>query len=509
MGDEAPSRSPDFSPAAPADVACDVCTGRKRKAEQTCLECLTSYCEPHLEQHNSLHGGKRHRLVEATERLQERICPEHGKLLEVFCRTDQRCICYPCITDSHRTHDVISIEVEVAEAHMRLGTTQREIADRVKTREKEVQELQQAIEAFKTLAGDAVEENERLFSELIQSMQEKKCTVKELIRAQEEAVMKKADEVLGRMQEELAQLQRREVELQHLEELSQADHDINFLQGLSTLPALSPARDAVVFFVHPYCSFELSTQAVADLTKQLSHICQSCFTTIAEKVRKAVILSAPAPKMREDFLQYACNLSLNRNTAHMCLRFSKENREVTTVSLLEDYPDHPDRFDCRSQILCNEGLEGRNPQYWEVEYGGRHWVCIAVSYIGVKRKGKYGPLFGKNRCSWGLRCSATSYRFWHNNKNWTVNYDRPCSKIGVYLDHRAGVLAFYNVLDSMSLIYKVQTEFTEPVYPGFGLAGKGTRIKLCDVSEDGGIEEKAPLSYSTTRPPWMPSACMD
>ncbi|XP_072543067.1 tripartite motif-containing protein 16 isoform X2 [Salminus brasiliensis] len=428
MGDEAPSRSPDFSPAAPADVACDVCTGRKRKAEQTCLECLTSYCEPHLEQHNSLHGGKRHRLVEATERLQERICPEHGKLLEVFCRTDQRCICYPCITDSHRTHDVISIEVEVAEAHMRLGTTQREIADRVKTREKEVQELQQAIEAFK---------------------------------------------------------------------------------GLSTLPALSPARDAVVFFVHPYCSFELSTQAVADLTKQLSHICQSCFTTIAEKVRKAVILSAPAPKMREDFLQYACNLSLNRNTAHMCLRFSKENREVTTVSLLEDYPDHPDRFDCRSQILCNEGLEGRNPQYWEVEYGGRHWVCIAVSYIGVKRKGKYGPLFGKNRCSWGLRCSATSYRFWHNNKNWTVNYDRPCSKIGVYLDHRAGVLAFYNVLDSMSLIYKVQTEFTEPVYPGFGLAGKGTRIKLCDVSEDGGIEEKAPLSYSTTRPPWMPSACMD
>lgn len=179
----------------------------------------------------------------------------------------------------------------------------------------------------------------------------------------------------------------------------------------------------------------------------------------------------------------ASKLTLNPDTAHTSLRLSKKNREVTAMHLVQDYTDHPDRFDCRAQILCNEGLQG-TPQYWEVEYGGSNWVCIAVSYIGIYRKGKRvkeNGLFGRNRCSWGLRCYPASYEFWHNNKHISVTYSKRCSRIGVYLDHEIGILEFYNVSDDMSLIYKAKTKFTEPVYAGFGLAGKGTHIKLCDL----------------------------
>lgn len=178
----------------------------------------------------------------------------------------------------------------------------------------------------------------------------------------------------------------------------------------------------------------------------------------------------------------ASKLTLNPDTAHVSLRLSKENREVTAMHLAQDYTDHPDRFDSRAQILCNEGLQG-TPQYWEVEYGGSNWVCMAVSYIGIFRKGKRGPLFGRNPCSWGLRCYYISFEFWHNNTHISVKHNKRCSRIGVYLDHGKGIMEFYNVSDDMSLIHKAQAKFTEPVYAGFGLAGKGTHIKLCDLEE--------------------------
>ncbi len=84
------------------DVQCDVCTGRKYKAVKSCLVCLNSYCQNHLEQHESLFKGKRHKVADATGRLQEMICQKHEKLFEVFCRIAQKCMCVLCMMDEHK-----------------------------------------------------------------------------------------------------------------------------------------------------------------------------------------------------------------------------------------------------------------------------------------------------------------------------------------------------------------------------------------------------------------------
>ncbi|KAK7149135.1 hypothetical protein R3I94_008672 [Phoxinus phoxinus] len=97
------------------DVQCDVCTGRKRKAVKSCLGCLNSYCQNHLEQHESFFKRKRHNLTDATGRLQEMICQTHDKLLEVFCRTDQKFICLLCTMDEHKNHDTVSAAAQRTE----------------------------------------------------------------------------------------------------------------------------------------------------------------------------------------------------------------------------------------------------------------------------------------------------------------------------------------------------------------------------------------------------------
>ncbi|XDV14039.1 hypothetical protein PO909_002270, partial [Leuciscus waleckii] len=61
--------------------------------------------------------------------------------------------------------------------------------------------------------------------------------------------------------------------------------------------------------------------------------------------------------------RYAVDLTLDPNTAHTDLALSEENRKVTRVSESQSYPDHPERFEKWSQVLCGESLTGRC--YWE------------------------------------------------------------------------------------------------------------------------------------------------
>ncbi|XP_013771568.1 E3 ubiquitin/ISG15 ligase TRIM25-like [Pundamilia nyererei] len=70
-------------------------------------------------------------------------------------------------------------------------------------------------------------------------------------------------------------------------------------------------------------------------------------------------------------------------------------------------------------------------------------------------------------------CLKTSYTFWYNNIQTPVSGPRS-SRVGVYLDHRAGILSFYSVSETMTLLHRVQTTFTQPLYVGLRLYSVGT-----------------------------------
>uniref|UniRef100_A0A4W5M1Q2 B30.2/SPRY domain-containing protein n=1 Tax=Hucho hucho TaxID=62062 RepID=A0A4W5M1Q2_9TELE len=431
--------------------------------------CYAGPGDTHLQPHYESPTFKKHKLVKASTQLQDKICSRHDKLLEMYCRTDQQMICYLCVIGDHKD----SFANDLWNDNGRFVSLQRQQGEkqRIQKIEKEMHEVRRSVKSLKA----AVEESEKIFTELICTFERRCSEVKELIKAQEKAAVSQAEGRLKQLEQEIAKLRRRDAEM---ERLSHKEDHIHFLQ-VTSLVSLSTAagvtaesdRSSLHIFqpVEPRCLTTFSTPQSEWLVGELAS-CRNDATF--QKTR-------PEPKTREEFLEYSCQLTLDPNTANNWLCLSEGNRKVTWSpwsNKAQPYPDHPDRFSSYEQVLCREGLSGTC--YWEVEWSAFK-AYIAISYKGIGRIGRGDACwFGGNDQSWSLVCcSIFGCYFYHNNKRTAIHVPRSSRIIGVYLDHRAGTLSFYSFSDTMTLLHRVQTTFNQPLYPGFWIyAGSSVKI---------------------------------
>lgn len=103
------------------EVLCDSCIGNKQKAVKSCLVCQASFCELHLKPHLEGAAFRDHQLLEPIRDFEARKCPLHGKTMELFCQTDQTCICYLCMFQEHKNHSTVTVEEAKAEKEVTAG----------------------------------------------------------------------------------------------------------------------------------------------------------------------------------------------------------------------------------------------------------------------------------------------------------------------------------------------------------------------------------------------------
>ncbi|KAK1806955.1 hypothetical protein P4O66_005442, partial [Electrophorus voltai] len=105
-------------------------------------------------------------------------------------------------------------------------------------------------------------------------------------------------------------------------------------------------------------------------------------------------------RIKPGLRKYACDVTLDPNTANRDLSLSEGNRKVTCVREQQPYPDHAERFDVYNQVVCRESLTAHC--YWEAEWrGGGHvsvcWMCVCFAracllYVDCDRWSSVGKI---------------------------------------------------------------------------------------------------------------------
>ncbi|KAG8010924.1 Tripartite motif-containing protein 16 [Nibea albiflora] len=274
--------------AGPKDVACDVCTGRKLKALKSCLVCLASYCEKHLLPHHDVAQLKKHKLVEPSKKL--------------------------CSMDEHKGHDTVSAAAERTERQRELEVSRQNIQQRIQDREKDVKELQQEVEAINGSADKAVEDSEKIFTELIRLMEKRRSDVKQQVRSQQETEVSRVKDLQEKLEQEITELKRKDAEL---EQLSHTEDHNQFLHNYPSLSRLSQSTDSSSINIRPLTYFEDVTAAVSELRDKLQDVLRHQRTNISlidTEVHVSLSGPEPEPKTRAEFLKYSCELTLDRQT---------------------------------------------------------------------------------------------------------------------------------------------------------------------------------------------------
>ncbi|KAJ0064336.1 hypothetical protein NL108_003616 [Boleophthalmus pectinirostris] len=448
--------------ARPPDVSCDVCPGRKLKAVQSCLHCLVSYCERHLQPHRDVAVLQKHQLVAPSHSLMENLCSQHNEVKKLFCRSDQQSICFLCSMDQHKGHDTVTSASERAQRQTELPARRAQLLQNLQHKQTDLQRLQQEAQDIRRSAQTAVQLSGDSFRDMVLLLEERRCAVEQQIRSQEQIQLSRVQELQDQLQQDVTELKR---SLSELDSLALTQDHNRFIQVHSSLPTHTQGTVQGRVHTGSQSFYEDVTRALSELREKLQQTVDEGLSDVSQALKQNYSLVSPA-STRDALLQHAQNLTLDPDTAHCRLTLSHDNRRVTVERENQSYPEHPHRFTGRGQVLSRESLTERC--YCEVEWSGRR-LRVGVAYGDADRKGTHSGL-GFNDKSWALDCDRDGYSFWSDGVQTKVP-GPVSSRIGVYVDHGAGVLAFYSVTQkrSVRLLHRVQTSFTQPLLVGLGL----------------------------------------
>ncbi|XP_072292144.1 E3 ubiquitin-protein ligase TRIM21-like [Eucyclogobius newberryi] len=439
---EAGSRSEQES--RPGEVSCDYCTSPKLKALKSCLVCLSSYCETHLQPHLSVPGLRSHQLTQPVENIEERMCPQHHKPLELFCSTDHSCVCTMCTVLEHQSHKFVSLKEEFDRRKASLQKTQEQSRNMVEQRRLKIQEVQSSVQLSQRAVDTETATGLQAFTALIESVQRSRERFIQELQERQRQSQKQAEALVLQLQQEICELEQRSTEA---EQLQRSEDHLHFLQHCTKLTPPTGLKD--------WSSETLETETYeGTAARALSELEERLKETFTEERKKES--EAKLKKIK----QFAVDLILDPDTANVKLFVSRDLKQVHYTDE-RIFTDSPQRFLLRNVLTKQSFSSGKF--YFEVQVKEKTMWTLGVAKESVERKNikalnsKYGY--------WCIYMKNTDKYEACTDPSVPLSLKSPPQKVGVFVDYDKGLVSFYDA-DSADLIYSFTgCCFKEKLFP--------------------------------------------
>ncbi|XP_031170893.1 E3 ubiquitin-protein ligase TRIM39-like isoform X2 [Sander lucioperca] len=440
-----------------AAVLCDFCTDTQREAVNSCLECLTSYCDVHLEPHHRAAGLKTHTLVEPLASLEDRICKEHTRLLTLFCRKDKVLLCDVCASLCHVNHDVVPVQRAYEEKKALLGDTEASVQQMIQERLQKVRAMKESVKQSNTETKDVIANSVQDLTALISEIQKSQTELVKVIEEKQKAAEEQADGFISSMEREITELQRTTMKLR---ELKQTEDQLCFLQSFPNSSILPHTMDLSTFSFNRQVEIHHIRKTLNKSMSQLRMLLNK-MTTEIQQFSDGTDVSNDATLRYVQ--QYEVDIVLDPDTAHRRLILSNDRKQVRYSSdsgLRRNL--NPNMFTTHLAVLGQRGFSSRR-FYFEVFVGGKTEWNLGVAKASIQRR---GALVRSPHCGlWAIMFQKDKF----------VTFCSPevpvalgkVERVGVFVDYDGGQVSFYDV-QTATLIYSfTECVFTEELHPYF------------------------------------------
>ncbi|XP_030202054.1 zinc finger protein RFP-like, partial [Gadus morhua] len=423
-------------------VPCDVCTGTQQKAVKSCLVCFMSFCQTHLEPHQRVAVLKKHRLVEPMDRLEDRMCKKHNRLLELFCQTEEVCVCLLCTETDHKSHPVVPLKEEYEVKKAQLGKIEADVPQMIQERKQKIKEVKDRVELSNKVADREIAIGRQVFTALIGCVEKCRDEFNQTVEEELKSTEKQAEDLIKELEQEIEDLTNRCLEVK---QLSHTKDHLHFLQTFRSLKDPPPTRDWTTVEVRP-------PSYVGTLRRSLDQLEETLNMEMKKLFDDAVLKRVQ---------QYEVDVTLDPDTVHPKLILSEEGKQVHCGGVAKVLPDNPKRFTKSTLVLTRQSFSsGRF--YFEVQVKDKTAWWLGLVRESIDRKGEttWTPETGY----WTLFYYKDSFVF-IDNPPLCLPLRAGLQKVGVFVDYDEGVVSFYDVEARVHIYSATGCTFSEPLYP--------------------------------------------